>query len=255
MPEFIPLKYRSPTEEAPATAILLKNAKIFDGGKTTTTALIEGHDVLIEGNLITAVGPGLSAPAGKKTAVVDCGGKTLMPGLIDMHSHLSIQEGMLEGRDEYDQMSMGAMCAADCLDYLNQGFTTCRDAGGNVLGMAKAINKGRIFGPRIFACGGFISQTGGHGDTGCCFDQPGTMDELHKHGFSYLCDSVGEVKKAVRTNFRNGATQVKFMAGGGCASAFDPIHITEGTFDEMKAACDGKLDTYYVVMFILLPAV
>ena len=68
-------------------------------------------------------------------------------------------------------------------------------------------------------------------------------------------DDDGSVKKAVRTNFRNGATQVKFMAGGGCASAFDPIHITEGTFDEMKAACDGKLDTYYVVMFMLLPAV
>ena len=53
---------------------------------------------------------------------------------------------MLEGRDDYDQMAMGAMCAADCLDYLAQGFTTCRDAGGNVLGIAKAVRLGRLYG-------------------------------------------------------------------------------------------------------------
>ena len=128
------------------------------------------------------------------------------------------------------------------------GFTTVRDAGGNVLGIAKAVRLNRIYGPRIYACGAFISQTGGHGDTGCCFDQPGTMDELEKHGVSYICDSVAEVKKAVRNNFRNGATQIKFMAGGGCASAFDPIHITEGTFDEMKAACDVAADYGSYVM-------
>lgn len=110
-------------------------------------------------------------------------------------------------------MAMGAMAAADCMDYLSQGFATCRDAGGNLLGIAKAINHNRISGPRLFPCGAFISQTGGHGDTGCCFDQPGAMDELEKHGFSYICDSVAEVKKACRNNFRNGSTQIKFMAG------------------------------------------
>lgn len=74
------------------------------------------------------------------------------------------------------------------------------------------------------------------------------MDALEDAGFSYICDSVAEVKKAVRNNFRNGATQVKFMAGGGCASAFDPIHITEGSFDEMKAACDVAADYGSYVM-------
>ena len=82
--------------------------------------------------------------------------------------------------------------------------------------MAKAVRLGRIHGPRIYACGGFISQTGGHGDTGCCFDQPGAMDELEKNGFAHICDSVAEVKKACRNNFRNGATQIKFMAGTFC---------------------------------------
>ncbi|CAB9509420.1 amidohydrolase [Seminavis robusta] len=245
MPEYVPLRYRSPEEEAPADAILFKNAKIFNG---KGDAYIEATEVLIEGNLITKVGSGLEAPTDKKTAVVDCAGKTLMPGLIDMHSHLCFQEGMLEGRDEYDQMSMGAMCAADCLDYLNQGFTTVRDAGGNVLGMAKAVRLGRIMGPRIYACGAFISQTGGHGDTGCCFDMPLQTDTLVQHGVTHICDSVAEVRRACRNNFRNGATQIKYMAGGGCASAFDPIHVTEGSFEEMKAACDVAADYGSYVM-------
>lgn len=175
---------------------------------------------------------------------------------------------------------MGAMTSADCMDYLNQGFTTCRDAGGNVLGIAKAIKVGRIPGPRMYvllsarttlvhrpvsthppvmnlfspplysyACGAFISQTGGHGDTGCAFDQPGAMDMLEEVGFSHICDSVGEVRKAVRNNLRNGATQIKFMAGGGCASEFDPLHIVEGSFDEMKTACEVADDygTYVMI--------
>mmetsp|Transcript_33099 Transcript_33099/g.59650 ORF Transcript_33099/g.59650 Transcript_33099/m.59650 type:complete len:451 (-) Transcript_33099:233-1585(-) len=235
MPEYVPnIRYRSAEEDSAVDTILFKNAKIFDG---TDDAFIDATDVLIEGKLISKVGTGLEAPDGKRVAVVNCDGKTLMPGMIDMHSHLAIQEGMLEGRDEFDQMSMGAMCAADCLDYLAQGFTTCRDAGGNVLGIAKAVRLDRIYGPRIYPSGAFISQTGGHGDTGCCFDKPGTMDALEEAGFSYICDSVAEVKKAVRNNFRNGATQCKFMAGGGVASAFDPIHCTQGTFEELQAAC------------------
>jgi len=159
-----------------------------------------------------------------------------------MHSHLCIQEGMYEGRDTYDQMAMGAMCGQDCIDYLLQGFTTCRDAGGNVLGIAKAINHGRIPGPRIFASGAFLSQTGGHGDTGCGFDLPGDQDALEKVGFSHIVDGKPEVLKAARNNLRNGATQLKIMAGGGCASALDPLHMTQFTEEEMKAAVEVARD-------------
>lgn len=108
------------------------------------------QDVLVIDNLIAKIGENIDPPTGdKKVAIVDCAGKTLMPGLIDMHSHLCFQEGMLEGRDDFDMMAMGAMCGSDLQDYLNQGFTTCRDAGGNVLGIAKAVNVGRIPGPRM----------------------------------------------------------------------------------------------------------
>mmetsp|Transcript_12106 Transcript_12106/g.25067 ORF Transcript_12106/g.25067 Transcript_12106/m.25067 type:complete len:174 (+) Transcript_12106:97-618(+) len=172
MPEYFPLQWRSADEEPPAEVILLRNARIFDGKSDTLPTTTS--DLLIRDNMIEKVGLNLEVPQTDDTvAVVDCEGKTLMPGLIDMHSHLCIQEGMLEGRDNFDMMAMGAMCAQDCMDYLQQGFTTVRDAGGNVLGMSKAVKDGRIPGPRIFASGAFISQTGGHGDTGCCFDQVG----------------------------------------------------------------------------------
>ncbi|CAK9001626.1 Uncharacterized protein YJL213W [Durusdinium trenchii] len=244
MPEWFPA-FRAADEEAPAPFVLFKNCRVFDGEELSDGLL----EVLVHDNLVESVGASVDVPSDSKVATVDCAGKTLMPGLIDMHSHLSIQEGMLEGRDDFDQMAMGAMCAHNCVDYLQQGFTTLRDAGGNVLGMAKAINQGRIPGPRVFPCGAFISQTGGHGDTGCCFDQPGAMDRLEEHGFSHIVDGRPEVLKACRSNLRNGATQIKVMAGGGCASAFDPIHITQMTEDEMRAACEVAADygTYVMV--------
>ena len=108
-----------------------------------------------------------------------------MPGLIDMHSHFAIQEGMLTGRHDYDQMAMGARAAKDMLGYLDQGFTTARDAGGNILGLAKAERNGLIDAPRLFPAGGFLSQTGGHADTGGFNDGIGDVDQLEAHGFGY----------------------------------------------------------------------
>ena len=233
MPEFFPA-FRAERNKKP---ILFKNAKIYDG----SDMLSGPKDVLVVGNLIQDIEQSISGE-NWGAVTIDCSGYTLMPGLIDMHSHLCIQEGMLEGNTTYDQMAMGAMCGQDCIDYLLQGFTTCRDAGGNVLGIAKGINNGRIPGPRIFASGAFLSQTGGHGDTGCGFDQPGDQDTLEKMGFSHIVDGRPEMLKAARNNLRNGATQLKIMAGGGCASAFDPIHMTQFTADEMRAAVEVAKD-------------
>lgn len=112
MPEFFPA-YRKERNQKP---ILFKNARIYDGSDVLT----EPKDVLVLGNLIQDVGSNISSDHWS-AVTVDCSGYTLMPGLIDMHSHLCIQEGMLEGRDTYDQMAMGAMCGQDCVDYLLQG--------------------------------------------------------------------------------------------------------------------------------------
>ena len=189
--------------------------------------------------MITRVGGDIDAPGAQ---VIDGGGRTLMPGLIDMHSHLCLQEGMTEGKSAYDQMAMGAFTAHVMLEYLDQGFTTARDAGCNILGVAKAVHQGRIPGVRIYPSGGFLSQTGGHADTGNFNDQPGYVDDLERHGFGYIADSVGEVRRAARQNFRAGATQIKMMAGGGVASEFDPIHMTQFSEEEMRAAVEVAAD-------------
>jgi imidazolonepropionase-like amidohydrolase len=165
-----------------------------------------------------------------------------MPGLIDMHSHLCLRDGIPWARTDYDQMLAGAYTAHVLLEYLDQGFTTTRDTGCNVLGVAKGVNKGIIPGPRIYPSGGVLSQTGGHGDIGFFNDRPGDVDDLERHGWGYIVDGVTEARRAARHNFRSGATQIKVMAGGGVASEFDPLHATQMSVEEMEAIVEVAKD-------------
>ncbi|WP_019029253.1 metal-dependent hydrolase family protein [Colwellia piezophila] len=227
-----------------AEQTLIKNVKIWDG---TASKLSKTQDVLIEGELIKAIGTGLKVAA--DVEVIDGQGKTMIPGLIDMHAHLCLQEGMLVGRDAYDQMAMGARTAHSLVEYLDQGFTTARDVGCNVLGIAKAVNNGLLIGPRIYPAGGFLSQTGGHADTGSFNDMPGRIDDLERHGFGYIVDGKTEIRRAARQNLRSGATHIKLMAGGGVASEFDPIHTTQFSVEEFETAVEVAKDygTYVTV--------
>lgn len=224
--------------------VLFTDVNVFDG---KSEDLKMGVNVLVEDNIITSVGAQTTAADG--AVIIDGGGKTLIPGLIDMHSHFCIQEGMLVGRDGYDQMAMGARAHVSMRQYLDQGFTTARDAGCNILGMAKAVNNGLIDGPRLFPSGGFLSQTGGHADTGSFNDVPGRVDDLERHGFGYIVDGVTEARRAARQNLRSGATQIKVMAGGGVASEFDPIHMTQMSVEELRAIVEVAKDygTYVTV--------
>ncbi|CUH48995.1 putative chlorohydrolase/aminohydrolase [Ruegeria atlantica] len=210
--------------------VLFTNVNIFDGVSET---LIENGSVLVEGNLIKSVSADVMDVPDAFT--VDGEGRTLMPGLIDMHSHLCFRNGMLEFRGDYDQMAAGAYTATAMQDYLDQGFTTARDAGCNILGVAKAVNNNIVPGPRLFPSGAFLSQTGGHGDTGNFNDRMGDQDKLEAAQVSYIVDGVDEVTKAARHNLRAGATQIKIMAGGGVASEFDPLHMTQFSLEEMEA--------------------
>ena len=207
---------------------------------------MQNASVLVEGNLIKTISADpIEAP---DAYTVDGEGRTLMPGMIDMHSHLCLRDGMLTFRDDYDQMTAGANTAHVMLEYLDQGFTTARDAGCNILSIAKAVNNGLFPGPRIFPSGAWLSQTGGHADTGRFNDKIGTVDPLEHAGFGYIADGVPEVMKAARHNLRAGATQIKIMAGGGVASEFDPLHMTQFSPEEMKAIVDVAADygTYVI---------
>lgn len=210
--------------------VLFVNVHVFDGVRDTR---LENASVLVEGNMIKAVSAEpIDAPGALR---VDGDGRTLMPGMIDMHSHLCTKDGLPFFRDGYDQMTAGAYTAWVLKDYLHQGFTSARDAGCNTLGIAKAIREGFVPGPRVYSSGGWISQTGGHADLGYFSDTIDQHDALELAGTSYVVDGVDEAIKAARKNFRGGATQVKIMAGGGVSSEFDPLHMTQFTLEEMRA--------------------
>jgi len=133
-----------------------------------------------------------------------------------------------------------------------RGFTTVRDAGGPALPIAKAVNSGLIDGPRIYPSGPPISQTSGHGD----FRDPLTipedndapLDYLQKTGHTLIADGVPEVIKRTREALRMGASQIKAMAGGGVASYYDPLDVTEYTFEEAKAIVDVASTWHTYVM-------
>jgi imidazolonepropionase-like amidohydrolase len=210
--------------------VLFTNVHVFDG---VSAERIENASVLVEGKLIKQIS---SRPiAVDSIYTVDGGGRTLMPGLIDMHSHMCISAGLTYFRDSYDAQTVGAYTYQSGLDYLQQGFTTTRTAGCNDLGIAKAIKNGIFAGPRMFPAGAFLTQTGGHGDLGVWSDLPLEQDALERAEMSYIVDGVTEARRAARSNFRRGATQIKIMAGGGVSSEFDPLHMVQFSLEEMKA--------------------
>ncbi len=184
------------------------------------------------------------APAGAE--VIDAGGRTLIPGLIDAHVHLSI---VLPPAKiiETDPGYVAALMQKGAERMLMRGFTTVRDMAGPVFGLKRAIDEGIAIGPRIYPSGAAISQTAGHGD----FRTPVESNKnfggssaypSETRGLSFIVDGKPQVLSAVRENLRQGATQIKVMAGGGVASLYDPLDVSQFTAEELKAAVDAAED-------------
>jgi imidazolonepropionase-like amidohydrolase len=217
----------------PVSKVLITNVNVFDGKSDSITPKT---DVLIEGNLIKAVGKDLDA---KGATVIDGGGRVLMPGLIEAHGHLSIVTDPLDMANKRTFDYIGALMGEEAERYLMRGFTALRDAGGPVFGLKQAIDEGWIPGPRIFPSGAVISQTSGHADfrnfnaKSSYFS--GASDYFADMGYSYLADGVPEVQKAARENLRLGASQLKVTVGGGVTSLYDPLDATQYTLEELKA--------------------
>ncbi len=220
-----------------ATTFLIRGSKIFDG---VSPKLLTGMDVLIEGGLVTRIGKNLSAPKGAR--VIDADGRTLMPGLIDMHWHALMATTPVPVILNSDPSYITLIAAQNNRDALMRGFTTVRDVGGNVFPLVRATLEGRIIGPRIYPSGPYIGQTGGHGDFRSPVAVPAApgekFDFFARSGMSLLADGVPEVMQRTREALRMGSTQIKVMAGGGVSSDFDPLDVTQFTFPEMKAIVD-----------------
>ena len=219
-------------ETVEKNVILITNAAIFDG---QNEKLAEGMSVLVEGNKITKIAKTIPAPTG--ATIIDAKGKTLMPGLTDAHWHVMFSTPSIPMLMNADFQYLSLVGAQSCHEVLMQGFTTVRDVGGNAFGIKKAIDQGMIDGPRIYPSGPMISQTSGHSDNRSP-NEPKIPIYLEKTHMLAVADGVPDVITTVRENLRMGATQIKIAAGGGVSSNYDPLDVTEYTFEEMKAAVD-----------------
>ena len=221
--------------------ILLRNVSVFDG---ISSKLITGRNVLVDGKFIKALVASADDVAGAD--VIDCGGRTLMPGMIDAHWH-----SILAGISQMTAMTadipyVHLVAAQEAERTVLRGFTTVRDVGGPSFALKRAIDEGRIAGPRIYPSGAMISQTSGHGDFRMRTDLPrtsqSTLSVAEQAGISAIADGEAEVLRRVREQLMLGASQIKIMGGGGVASSYDPVDALQYSEAEMKAAVSAAAD-------------
>jgi len=227
--------------------VLFTNVKIFNG---VDNKLIKGN-VLVENNLIKAVST-KPIPVNRSafTKVIDGGGRTLMPGLIDSHVHFNMAiEGGLKEIEASRWDRIAAVAASAAQEWLMDGFTTVRDMGGLGNGVKMTIDEGLLDGPRIYPSCGYISQTSGHGDILLGSQRDPQTSNLVRLGISQLADGPDAVRAAVRKNFAEGASQIKVMVGGGISSEKGPLFAPQYTDEEIKAAVEeaATRDTYVAV--------
>jgi imidazolonepropionase-like amidohydrolase len=264
---------------------LFKNVNVWDG---TSDSLKKGYDVLVVRNLIKKVAKDIPTTATYEVdakrdevqevhvsipgdyqvytiykikeggtrekievpvAVIDGGGRTLLPGLIDMHVHLHVAMvlGGVPGLEQMGWQEIGARAVARANDRLLEGFTTVRDMGGTDGGFKKVFDDGTLAGPRIYPSGAYISQTSGHFDLRLPTMRnpsltPHHDSNINRLGIAIIADGVDAVMAAVRQNLSQGATQIKLANSGGVVSTMDPLHTRQYTMAELRAAVQTAED-------------
>jgi imidazolonepropionase-like amidohydrolase len=229
---------------------LITNVRIFNGKDEKTVI----GNVLITGNTITKISTTpIPTNKGAMTTIIDGRGNFLMPGLIDAHVHTMFESiDMAKGlSSDIGYVNLVAAHAAE--RQLLRGFTTVRDLGGSSFSLKRAIDEGYVNGPRIFPSGATISQTSGHGDFGSPTDAPRELARplsyIERTGQTVVADGVDQVLMRTREQLRQGASQIKIMAGGGVSSNYDPLDVAQYTEEEINAAVKAATgwNTYVTV--------
>ena len=216
---------------------------------------IVGGAVVVSGERIEAVGRGDQISVPRDARVVDLGGKTLMPGLIDAHAHMALVEAKISGFEALHPGAVYAFSVARNIENtLMQGYTTIRDAGGCDWSFKLAVERGLIKGPRMFVSNGVISQTGGHGDHRQRHNRGDPHQEHPLMAPASIADGVDQVRLAAREQLRTGADQIKVMAGGGAASPTDAVDDPQYTVEELAAAVyEARAVKKYVLAHVYVP--
>lgn len=221
--------------------VLFTNARLFDGLEPSTRP---GVSLLVEGDRIAQIVQGpITPPEG--TLVIDAAGRTLMPGLIDAHWHTMLAAMTVARMLTAEAGDIHLAAAGQARRTLMRGFTTVRDMGGPAFALKRAIDQGLVEGPRIYPSGAIISQTSGHGDFRNVWELPsrgGALTRAETLGAASLADGRDAVLRATREQLMLGASQIKLVAGGGVASIYDPIDVTQFLPEELEAAVRAAAD-------------
>jgi imidazolonepropionase-like amidohydrolase len=235
--------------------IALTNFRLFDG---KSGGLRVGLSLLVEGGRIKSIATGSpAAPEGARA--IDCGGRVVIPGLIDAHWHSVFAALPVSSLFAADVGYIFLAASAEAERTLMRGFTTVRDLGGPSFPLKQAIDEGIVPGPRIYPCGAMITTSGGHGDLRPLQDIPrspgGPLSPMEETGGAMIADSADEVRLRVREQLLQGASQIKLVGGGGVSSPRTALDMTTFSEPELRAGVETARDwNTYVAVHAYAPA-
>jgi imidazolonepropionase-like amidohydrolase len=219
---------------APRTTVI-KAARLFDG---KSDQVVSPGVVVVQDGKIVAAGPRVAQPAGAE--VIELGNATLLPGLMDAHTHLTFEASGDWKKDELDRFKkpipeLSIKSTEYARRTLLAGFTTVRDLGSSDLldiGLRNAINDGVVPGPRMLVSVHAVSARGGHCD-GTAGYRPGVLKEP---GIDEgVADGPDQIRAVVRFNAKHGADVIKVCASGGVLSLADKVDSAQLTQAELDA--------------------
>lgn len=234
--------FMAETRRAGLKTTLLKNASVLD---TETCRITGDQTVVVTGGKIAHIGADVSEDRGD--AVVDCGGRTVMPGLIDCHVHINTTESTTIENAILPNSLVAARAVKTMTGMLMRGFTAVRDMGGADAGYIRAVEEGTITGPDLMICGKMLCQTGGHQDVRFKWDWQDPEFLRGRLGAkARLCDGITGVRRAAREELRAGAQFLKIIANGGMAAHGTPLSHLAFSEEEIAAIVEEaeNADTY-----------
>jgi imidazolonepropionase-like amidohydrolase len=224
----LPLLSQPTTNPAP-TRTLVRAGHLLD---VKTGNLLDGQTLVVVGDTIQSIAPSASVPSLPGDTVIDLSGLTVLPGLIDVHTHLTMDSNF----QPYHEVTMTDAKEAingvvNARTTLLAGITTVRNVGASGftdVDLRDAINSGQVSGPHMQASGPLIGITGGHCDNDLLpFRYHATNDGV--------ADGIAEVQHMVRQNIKYGADLIKICATGGVLSKGDDPQASQFTLEEMQA--------------------